>query len=111
MSLFLEDGSTDTAAIGMNERHGLTCDDPTDEPADSPGYIVLELLGQTSTEIQSDSTLTDFSDVVNDMVRDAGLSPLDADSTDPVVTVSSANGQTTVCGTDGNGDEVGRPYV
>ncbi len=105
MSLFLEDGSTGTAAIGMNERQGLTCDDPTDVPTDAPGYIVLGLLGQ-SIQIPSDSTLADFSVDVNEMVRDAGLTPPDAESADPVVTVSSANGQ--VCGTDGNGDEVGR---
>ena len=107
MSLFLEDGSTDIAAIGMNERQGLTCDDPVDAPVDSPGYIILDLLGQSSSQVQSDMGLSDFTDVVDEMVRNAGLVPLDADSADPVVTVSFADGQTAVCGTDGSGNEVG----
>lgn len=103
-SLFLEDSSTDVA-IGMNEKQGLICDDPPDNP-DSPGYVVIEFLGE-SAQVQSDATLSDLSDSLNDMARAAGLVRPDASSVDPVLSVTSA-GQTTVCGTDGNGDEVGR---
>lgn len=102
-SLFLEDSSTDVA-IGMNEKQGLTCD----VLSDSPGYVVIEFLGQ-SVRVQSGTFLVDLSVSLNDMARDAGLTNPHAGSAD-VLSVTSAE-QNTVCGTDGNGDEVGISYA
>lgn len=103
-SLFLEDSSTDVA-IGMNEKQGLTCDDPTDAPTDSPGYVVIDFLGESSDQISSGATLSDLSDALNVMARAAGLASPDAGSVDPILSVTSAT-QNTVCGV-GSSEEVG----
>lgn len=102
-SLFLEDSTTDVA-IGMNEKQGLICDDPTDAPTDSPGYVVIDFLGE-SAQLQSDATLFALSVSLNDMARAAGLASPDAGSTDPILSVTASGIQTTVCGT-GSSEEV-----
>lgn len=97
VSLFLEDNSTDVAAIGMNEKQGLTC---YTEPAGSnaSAYVVLEFLGH-SAKVKANATVSDLSDYLQEMARDAGVA-------DYAVNVTSPDGQVTVCGIDG--DEVGQ---
>ena len=107
-SLFLEDGSSTDAVIGMNEKHGFVCDDPTDTPSDSPGYVVIDFMGESfgeNAELPSNAALSVLSDALNTMARAAGVVRPDASSTFPVVSVTSPGGQATVCGT-GSSDEV-----
>lgn len=96
MYLFLEDNSTGIAAIGMNEKQGLTCNI---EPAESnrSAYVVLEFMGQSAT-VKANATVSDLSDYLQEIARDAGVA-------DFAVNITSPDGQATVCGI--NGDEVG----
>lgn len=94
-SLFLEDSTTDVA-VGMNEKQGFICDDPTDFPTDSPGYVVIEFLGEVSDQLDSFAALSVLGDSLNAMARAAGLASPDGGSVDPVVSVTSTG--TTVCG-------------
>lgn len=72
---------------------GLTC---KTEPAGSnvSAYVVLEFMGQSAT-VKANATVSDLSDYLQEMTRDAGLD-------DYAVNVTSPDGQATVCGIDGN---------
>ncbi|CAM9800578.1 unnamed protein product [Ectocarpus sp. 6 AP-2014] len=95
VSLFLEDNSTDIAAIGMNEKQGFTCHTEAGG-SNSSAYIVLEFMGQSAT-IKANATIPDFADYIEEMARDAGLA-------NSVVNITSAAGQAMICGI--HGDEV-----
>lgn len=113
-SLFLEDGSSTDAAIGMNEKQGFVCDDPTDAPNDTPGYVVIDFLGESvggSAELPSNTVLSDLTASLNTMARAAGLVLADASPTDPVLSVTSPGGQSTICGTGGSDEVSGGKHV
>lgn len=57
VSLFLEDNSTGVAAIGMNEKQGLSC--ATETATNSSAYVVLEFMGEGAT-IKANATISDL---------------------------------------------------
>lgn len=57
MSLYLGDNSTGNAAIGMNEKQGLTCAADTD--SNSSAYIEIEFMGESAT-IKANATISDL---------------------------------------------------
>lgn len=55
--LYLEDSSTETAMIGMNEKQGLSCATVSDK--NSSAYIVLEFMGNSAT-VKANATISDL---------------------------------------------------
>lgn len=57
MSLFLGDNSTGNAAIGMNEKQGLTC--AISAGSNTSAYLEIEFMGE-SAMIKANATISDL---------------------------------------------------
>lgn len=57
VSLFMEDNSVGDAAIGMNEKQGLSC--TVENESNSSAYVVLGFMGQSAT-VKANASISDL---------------------------------------------------